>query len=149
MVRCHVKFRRCIYFYSVCMSFFSACMFVFIHAWCPQKPEENTRTLRTKITGGCELPRGYWTLNPDILQNHWDISPAPLLSFIYGARPPSQLPIMDWVSYISEQSRDHPTDKPTGQNMIWAIPLLRLPSPVTLGCVKLMLKACRTNSITR
>lgn len=37
-------------------------------ACCPWTPEESIRLLGNGVAGGCELPYGWWALNPDPLQ---------------------------------------------------------------------------------
>ena len=35
----------------------------YVHAWCPQRPEEGTRAPGTGVKDGCVLPCGYWELD--------------------------------------------------------------------------------------
>ena len=45
----------------VCMSVLPACTHVHcVQVWCPQRPEEGTRSPGTGVTDGCDLPYGCW-----------------------------------------------------------------------------------------
>jgi hypothetical protein len=46
-----------------------ACVYVYrMHTWCLGSPEEGTRSPRTVLTDGRELPCRYWELNSSPLQ---------------------------------------------------------------------------------
>lgn len=48
----------------------------YMHAWCLPEPEEYLRFPGTGVKGGCELPGGYWELNPGRLQEQqWLLAP--------------------------------------------------------------------------
>ena len=55
----------------------STCMYVYHkHAWYPQRSEDGAVSPGTGVTNGCELPRGFWEVNPGPLQEQPEILTA-------------------------------------------------------------------------
>ena len=63
------------------MSVLLACISVYhVCTQCQQRPEESTGSSGTRVTDGCEPPRGYWEPNPGPLKEQLAIiTPAPCL----------------------------------------------------------------------